>query len=62
MIAFFREVFYMLGKLLTMSVPRKSILTQENYSIYLKNQKKPKKSILITKVQYEDNNENQNKK
>lgn len=43
----------MLGKLLTMSVPKeKSVLAQRNYSSYLKKQKKPKKSILAEKVEF----------
>jgi len=51
MLNFIKEGLHMIVKLLTMSVPRKSILTQENYSAYLSKQKKPKKSILTTKVE-----------
>ncbi|MBP3360515.1 MAG: hypothetical protein J6N52_06660 [Clostridia bacterium] len=51
MLNFLKEGLHMIGKLLTMSVPKKNILTQENYFTYLNNRKKPQKSILTTKVE-----------
>ena len=53
MLSCIKECLQMLGKLLTMSVPKeKSVLAQRNYSSYLKKQKKPKKSILAEKVEF----------
>ena len=57
---YIKEGFHMIGKLLTMSIPQKGILTERNYLLYLNKQKKPKKSILTAKVEilHEDKKEN----